>query len=114
MKEKKSDKSIPSLWKLLKFFWPEVRKHRLIVFGAGTALIGEVLFSILEPWPLKFVLDWVISRDSSTGTSGLQWFDNLSPENWLILAAVAVVLFSSLKALSAYFNSVGFALAGNR
>lgn len=114
MKENQLEKSIPSLWTLLKFFWPEVRKHRLIILGAGTALIGEILFSLLGPWPLKFVLDWIIPRGASAGTTGLQWFDNLSAESWLILAAVALILFLSLKALSTYFSSVGFALAGSR
>src|SRR5438034_11814713 len=47
-----------------------------------------------------------------------RWVDRvlaaLDPGTLLVLAAVAVVAFAGLRALAAYYNTVGLALAGNR
>ncbi|MBU6411080.1 MAG: ABC transporter ATP-binding protein, partial [Verrucomicrobia bacterium] len=54
--------SIPGLWRVLRHFWPETRKHYWLILGSSLALLGEVLFRLLEPWPLKVVFDRVIHR----------------------------------------------------
>src|SRR5439155_859780 len=77
------------------------------------ALYAEIGLRLLEPWPLKVVLDHVVGA----GHHG-RWVDRvlaaLDPGTLLALAAVAVVAFAGLRALAAYYNTVGLALAGNR
>ena len=52
--------NLPGLWRILSYFWPQVRKHRALIAGSLTALFAEVGLRLLEPWPLKFLFDNVI------------------------------------------------------
>src|SRR5437867_370531 len=69
---------------------------------------------LLEPWPLKWVLDRVAGVTRHRGLSRLPFLDALDPATLLALSAVAVIVFAGLRALAAYYNTVGFALVGNR
>ncbi len=106
--------SAPSLWRMMRRFWPEIRQHRRVVGVAFIALLAEVALRVLEPWPLKFVFDRVIPSTSAGGESGVAAVDSLDPMTVLVLAAMAVVVITGMRALAAYASTVGFALAGNR
>ncbi len=103
-----------SLLDLLRHFGPEIRAQRRWVGLSLAALFAEVGLRLLEPWPLKIVFDHVLGTRSSTSTSPLEWPASLTPIEGLTLAAVALVGFTGLRALAAYWNSVGFAIVGTR
>ncbi|WP_413452355.1 ABC transporter ATP-binding protein [Georgenia phoenicis] len=94
-----------SLRRIWSFLRPHLRPHRTIVAGGFVALFAEVVFRLLEPWPLKFVIDAVIAPGAAQDP-GLVTL--------LIWAALAVVAVAGLRALSAYLMTVLFALAGTR
>lgn len=104
---------VPGLGRMLRRFWPLVWKERLVVGGSFAALLAEVGLRLLEPWPLKFVFDYVIPVDSSR-TPTLPVVGSVSPLTLLTLAAISIVGVIGLRALAAYLSAVGFALAGNR
>ncbi len=106
--------SVPSLRRILVRFWPLVRKQRLLLTGASLGLVAETLFRLLEPWPLKFVFDYVIVTSSSAGSSGISAIDAMDPMVLLTLCAVALVIIVSLRAVATYVGKVGAALVGNR
>ncbi len=86
-------------------------KRLLALSTAG--LIGEVAIRLLEPWPLKFVIDHVL--DPAKGSRPIHpWLDGSSPLALVSLSAIAIVIFGALRAVFAYGNTVGLALAGNR
>src|SRR5699024_8816287 len=87
------------------FLRPHLRPHRKVVAGGFVALFAEVAFRLLEPWPLKFVIDAVIAPGAAQDP-GLVTL--------LVWAAIAVVAVAGLRALSAYLMTVFFALAGTR
>lgn len=102
----------PSLRQILKRFWPHICRQRKIIFGATIAMVAEVALRLLEPWPLKFVFDYVLmnnSQNAATNTPG-----GMSPMTLLTVCALALVLIVTARAFSTYMNRVGFALAGNR
>nr|WP_230379355.1 ABC transporter ATP-binding protein [Microbacterium sp. ZXX196] len=68
-------------------------------------MFAEVAFRILEPWPLKVVIDAVVAPGaaSSPGIASL-----------LLACACAVLLAAGMRALSSYLMTVCFALAGTR
>ena len=76
--------------------------------GAGlAALVGEVVMRLLEPWPVKVVVDAVVPA-AAGGTA--------PPGTGAVLAAaaVAVLVVAGLRALFAYLSTVCFALVGSR
>jgi ATP-binding cassette subfamily B protein len=95
-------------------FWPYIRQHRLLLTWSCLALVAEITLRLLEPWPLKFVLDRVIETAPASGRSSIAWLDALDPISLLTLMAVAVVAITGLRALAEYFNSVGLAVIGDR
>ena len=107
-------KLAPSLWRLMRHFWPYVRRHKLIMFGAMSALFFEVAMRILEPWPLKIIFDYLILPKEQTAAGGSAMWHGMSPETILIATVVSVVIIAGLRAVAAYINVVGFALIGNR
>src|SRR5437667_2946523 len=102
--------SLPGLGRLLRRFWPYVRRERRLVTASLLALYAEIGLRLLEPWPLKVVLDRVVAHAGS----GLRLLHGIDPATLLMLSALAVIAFAGLRALAAYCNTVGFALVGNR
>ena len=106
--------ALPSLWRIVHFFWPQIRKQRVLIAGSSLALIAETGLRLLEPWPLKFVFDRVIAGEGAGNTSRLPAMDGLSPMTVLTLAAISLAAITGLRAFAAYSSTVGFALIGNR
>src|SRR5881296_4441048 len=106
--------SLPGLGRLARRFWPYVRRERPLITVSLLALYAEIVLRLLEPWPLKWVLDRVAGVTRHRGLSRLPFLDALDPATLLALSAVAVIVFAGLRALAAYYNTVGFALVGNR
>ncbi|MDE3067375.1 MAG: ABC transporter ATP-binding protein [Verrucomicrobiota bacterium] len=106
--------SIPGLWRVLRHFWPETRKHYWLILGSSLALLGEVLFRLLEPWPLKVVFDRVIHRMHGADGYRVTFLDIFDPVTLLTAMAVLTVLLTALRAVAGYWNTVGFAKIGTR
>ncbi|RPH62699.1 MAG: ABC transporter ATP-binding protein [Acidobacteria bacterium] len=113
-RREKLHESLPSLVRVVARFWPYIRQHRLLLTGSCLALVAEIALRLLEPWPLKFVLDRVIVTAPTGGSPYVAWLDALDPMTLLTLMAFAVVTITGLRGLAEYFNSVGLAVIGDR
>lgn len=107
-------KKLPSLWRIHRHFWPEVRKHRLLIVGSWTALLLEVGFRLLEPWPLKVVFDRVMNKLHGAHGYRVTLFDIFDPLTLLAMMAGLMVALTALRAMAGYWTTVGFAKIGNR
>lgn len=106
--------ALPSFWRIFRRFWPEIRRQRAVIAGSFAALLAEILLRLLEPWPLKLIFDEVITPGRGPRRTHLAWLDSIDPAVLVPALAVALVAVSGLRALAAYWNTVGFALAGAR
>jgi ATP-binding cassette subfamily B protein len=106
--------SLPGLWRVLCHFWPQTRKHRWLVAGSSAALLAEVAFRLLEPWPLKVVFDRVINKIHGAHGYKVSFFDIFDPITLLVSMAILTVLLTALRAMAGFWTTVGFAKIGNR
>jgi ATP-binding cassette subfamily B protein len=106
--------SLPELWRVLRHFWPQTRKHKWLIIGSWAALLGEVAFRLLEPWPLKVVFDRVINKMHGAHGYKVSFFDIFPPLTLLAIMATLTVGLTALRAMAGYWNTVGFAKIGNR
>ncbi len=107
-------KSLPGLWRVLRHFWPQTRKHHWLIFSSCTALVLEVAFRLLEPWPLKIVFDHVLGKSRNPHGFRVSFFDIFDPITLLAAMATCAVALTALRALAGYWTTVGFAKIGNR
>jgi ATP-binding cassette subfamily B protein len=106
--------SLPGLGRLTRRFWPYLGRERPVIVASLFALYVEIGLRLLEPWPLKVVLDRVVATARGRAFHRLPILDAVDPGTVLALSALAVIVFAGLRALAAYYNTVGFALVGNR
>jgi ATP-binding cassette, subfamily B, bacterial len=106
--------SVPSLRRIVMRFSPYLRKERKLICWSLAGLFAELLLRLLEPWPLKLVLDRVIVSSPTAGLTGIAFLDGLDRMTFLTLCALGVVVSTSLRAAVEYGHTVGFSLAGNR
>jgi ATP-binding cassette subfamily B protein len=100
---------------VMRHFRPALRRERLLMAGSLLALGASIVLQLLEPWPLKIVLDLVVPhKRSSVGRHLPEVLQALSPAHVLAVAAISLVLIVWLRAVCDYFNNVGFAIIGNR
>lgn len=88
---------------------PYLRKYRALALGAGGALLGATVFRLAEPWPLKFVIDSVLSPGAVPS-----FLASFSQEGLLALCAGLALGVIAIRALFEYLATIGFALAGSR
>jgi ATP-binding cassette subfamily B protein len=110
LKPKKS--AVPGLWGVLTYFWPDIRPQYGLLLVSAIALVADVGLRVLEPWPLKFVFDYVLLRGERVNT--LPLITSLEPITLLTFSAVAVLIITGLRALAAYWSTVGLAIVGSR
>src|SRR5262249_38051826 len=102
--------SLPGLRRILVQFWPYLGRHRALLAGSLLALLFQGPLKALEPWPLKFVIDHLLSAKGGR----LPALEGLDPAALVTLAALALVAIAGLRTLADYFSTVGFAVVGNR
>jgi len=97
--------AVPSLRRTLHMLAPYVRPERgLLTLGLVT-MLAEVGFRLIEPWPLKVVIDSVIAPGAA---------QRKDLTLVLLLASAAIVLAAGLRAAASYASTVCLALAGTR
>jgi ATP-binding cassette subfamily B protein len=106
--------SLQTLFRFLKYCSPIIRKQRSILTASFLALFAEVALQILQPWPLKFVIDRIVFSKGLEGQEIFQFIESLDTTTLLIVSSVGLVAIVGLKALSAYSSTIGFAVVGNR
>lgn len=109
---KSLQKASPNLWGIVVYFWPYIRPHQGLLLISAIALLADVGLRLLEPWPLKFVFDYVLIGNDQP--SNIPVISSLEPITLLTLSALAVILFTGLRALAAYWSTVGLATVGSR
>ncbi len=83
------------------------------MLSAGfVALAADVLFRLLEPWPIKVVMD-AVSR--SIGASLRKpLFGVTASVELLLWSAAAIMAISLIRAVANYWSAISFALVGSR
>ncbi|MFQ5515452.1 MAG: ABC transporter ATP-binding protein [Myxococcota bacterium] len=90
---------------------PHLRRQRGTLLVAFAALFSEVALRLLEPWPLKFIFDLITGFPIAEEAQAVLTRD---ATRLVVTCALAIPLITGLRALAAYWSTVGFALAGNR
>ena len=54
--------AVPGLRRLVPHVRAHLRRQRTLIAGGGVAMALEVVMRLLEPWPMKFVIDGVIGH----------------------------------------------------
>lgn len=80
--------------------------------GGFAALAADVLFRLLEPWPVKLVID-AVSRSLGATLRRPGPSMNASLET-LLLCGAAIVVISIVRAIANYWSAISFALIGSR
>ncbi|MDJ1114264.1 ABC transporter ATP-binding protein [Microbacterium dauci] len=91
---------------------PFLRPHAWLLTGGLFALLVEVAFRVLEPWPLKIVVDSlaVSLGAQSAATTGIP----AATVELLLACGGALLVIVCLRALTSYLSTVAFALVGSR
>jgi ATP-binding cassette subfamily B protein len=91
---------------------PHLREHRFLMLGGLVALLAEVILRVLEPWPLKIVIDSVSASLGATAGANA----GTPPATIGLLVACGAILLGlvGLRAITAYLSTIAFALVGSR
>jgi ATP-binding cassette subfamily B protein len=95
-------------------FGPYIRKQWPLIAGSFAALLAEVAFRTMEPWPLKFIFDHLFRVKPHGRPPLFSWINVHDPSVIILLSAAAIVVITGLRSLADYGNTIGFALVGNR
>ena len=106
--------SLPRFWRVMRRLWPKLRKQLPLITAAFVALLAQIGLRLLDPWPLKFVIDEIVGAEPAAGRTGIPALDGLDSMTFVAVAAVAIVIIALLRSATTYFSTVGLALAGNR
>lgn len=92
----------------LRLFISHIRTNWTLVLAGTIALLLEVAFRVMEPWPMKIVIDSVLTAIGAQDT-GLAAAPTL-----LLVLGITQVLIVAGRASCNYVATLGFALAGSR
>jgi ATP-binding cassette subfamily B protein len=105
-------KPVNSLRRTLHTVKPHLGKHRLLIGAGLAALFAEVILRVLEPWPVKFVVDAVTA--SLGANLGAASGTPKATAELLVACGLMLVGLVALRALTSYLSTIAFALVGSR
>jgi ATP-binding cassette subfamily B protein len=91
---------------------PEIIREKRLLLGSLLSLLFAMVFQVLEPWPLKFIFDSFVHGNKH----GARWetLNGLSPQAFLGLAALSLVVIAAMAALTEYASASSMSLAVSR
>jgi ATP-binding cassette subfamily B protein len=111
---KKLKQSSNVFLRFFRYSSPLWRKERPLITTSFFALMVQVVLQVLQPWPLKFVIDRFFSIEPSSESSVFQAIESLDNTTLIVGSAVALIVIIALRAIAQYYNIVGFAKVGTR
>ncbi|MFQ4142691.1 ABC transporter ATP-binding protein [Chlorogloeopsis sp. ULAP02] len=105
--------ALPGIGRILQRFSPHLGKQKALLIMSFVALMAEIVLHLLEPWPLKFIFDYILVPDFRSQSFGIPLLAQLSPFALLTGLTLALVAIALLRATAAYFSVVGMALAAS-
>ncbi|MDY3049605.1 MAG: ABC transporter ATP-binding protein [Rothia sp. (in: high G+C Gram-positive bacteria)] len=97
-----------ALGRTLQLLGPDLKPQKTLAAGGTLALLFEVAFRVLEPWPLKILIDALsVSLGADQGGQAASW-------SLLLWCGLALILIVALRALCNYLATLAFALVGSR
>ncbi|MGH7454685.1 MAG: ABC transporter ATP-binding protein, partial [bacterium] len=103
------------LWKIYKVFGRHYKKYWKTLAVAYLSLFAAIGATVLAPWPLKLILDYVILAQPLPKTFAfLNPGLGHRPELLLLLLACAIVLAAFLEAFFSYINKFWVSSTGDR
>lgn len=99
-----------ALRRTLAMVFPFVLRHKLLVALGLLALLGDVLFRILEPWPVKYAVDTVSEALGAEVADVAATSDNVG--QLIAFWAVALALIVAGRAVCNYGSTIAFAKTG--
>ena len=100
--------NLGALSRTLRLVGPDVWPHKGLIAGGIVALLLDVVFRVLEPWPMKIVVDSVVEAALRRGD------DPWAAAPMIVACAGLLVVIVGLRAASNYMATVCFALVGSR
>ena len=87
---------------MVRTFWPQIRRQRRLVILSLLSLLFSIAARVLEPWPLKFMFDWIIMPPAEpVQGDGTRWLapSALADNTGMLLAvlAAALVIFAAAR-----------------
>jgi ATP-binding cassette, subfamily B, bacterial len=99
---------------ILMQFWPQICKEKALIVVSIVGLVVEVFASLLGPWPLKLIFDYVLLPDAHNARLDLPFLREASPTVLVLLLSVSIVGTAALSAVSAYISIVSMSVAASR
>lgn len=98
------------LQRTLQVIRPHLGGQGPLMTGGVLVLLCEVAFRVLEPWPVKFVVD-AVTRSLGADLAGTG--PDATPL-LLLACGAALVFFTGMRAVCNFFATLAFALVGSR
>lgn len=101
-----------ALRRTLRIIRPHLRRHTWLIIGGMAALLADVVFRILEPWPIKIAVDAVTAALGAqiAPTFGL----DAGVGTTLAVVAIGLAVIVGGRAAANYASTICFALVGAR
>jgi ATP-binding cassette subfamily B protein len=109
-KEKELKGVIPGVLRIFRKFSPYIHQQKVLIVGSFLALLFETGLRLLEPWPLKYVFDYILIP-AHNNSANVPHTHGFNPVLLLTLSAVAIVVISGLGSIAAYLSTYGMSLA---
>ncbi len=104
---------LPGLFRLTRSFWPQITRQKSLLLLSFFAVLANIAFEVLEPWPVKFIYDHIFLK-SGHHISKVPFHITGDTRVILPLLALGMVVITTLGALADYFSAVFLTLAASR
>ncbi|MBD2678346.1 MULTISPECIES: ABC transporter ATP-binding protein [Nostoc] len=105
--------ALAGIVRILRRFSPQLSKQKTLLIVSFVALMAEIFLHLLEPWPLKFIFDYILVPGFRPQSLGIPLLSGLGQFGLLTTLTLGLVAIALLRATAAYFSVVGMALAAS-
>lgn len=110
---KKIKDSLAGITRFARHFWPYIKEQKWLIGVALTGLFAQTALRLLEPWPLKYIIDKLVYPGEAGKDQQLEMLSSFDAATYFAILAIALVVITALRSLMTYMATISTALAGN-
>ncbi|MEA5573067.1 ABC transporter ATP-binding protein [Calothrix sp. UHCC 0171] len=112
-KSKSIKNALPVMVRIWQRFSSQIQQQNKLLITSFIALVVEIFLHLLEPWPLKFIFDYILVPNFKDKISEFPLFQGLDAFTLVAIFAIALIIITALRAFAAYFSIYGMSLAAS-